>query len=254
MDIGATMGERLIFHSSLGFVILLSYGIMRLIEKRQNKVRSAVLMGLCSILTIACGYETINRNAQWKSDITLSTHDVHYGTNSIILNGNAGTCYITLADMNKDTALLDTAIRYLRKSIVLHKGNIYPDSYMNMGVAYFQLRIPDSAMLYWGILKENIPVYPGLAVDDSLLAAAFLDKGVKLGQQKNNLPAAIREIKKAIMVRPDKAEFWYNLGGAYFTEQNYDSAHYAWEKTLELNPNYTLAKQGLSNLKLANPK
>ncbi|HTA27786.1 MAG TPA: glycosyltransferase family 39 protein, partial [Bacteroidia bacterium] len=58
MDIGATMGERLIFHSSLGFVILLSYGVFELIKKWDLQMKRNVIFGLTSLLVIVCGYET----------------------------------------------------------------------------------------------------------------------------------------------------------------------------------------------------
>ena len=63
-----------------------------------------------------------------------------------------------------------------------------------------------------------------------------------------DIEGAIRIMKKALRADNDNADVWYNLGGAYFTVKQYDSARYAWNTTLTLKPEYPQAKQGLSAL------
>src|SRR5665213_1625899 len=99
--VGATMGERLDFHSSLGFVVVLSYGIIRSPEFVSKK---QIIWGGLIIVTILCGVECINRNLLWKNDVTLFTHDVEVAPNSIMVNGNAGARFLDLAEMVKDTS------------------------------------------------------------------------------------------------------------------------------------------------------
>ncbi len=251
MDIGATMGERLIFHSSLGFVCLVAYGAFEAIKKMQLEQKRAVVFIFTSIVVIACGYETMARNLDWRSDVTLFTHDVTIGTNSIMLNGNAGARYIELAQETKDSIRkkhkLDTAIIYLRKSIYLHKKSAYVSSYLNLGDAYFEQQMPDSAEVYWKIVRKNYPSYPQLSNYFFLLGRQYMSLGSKMGGQRN-YAGATKEMYKAINVDPNDAELWYNLGGAYFTWGKYDSAYYAWNRTLQINPNHAQAKQGLSAL------
>ena len=63
------------------------------------------------------------------------------------------------------------------------------------------------------------------------------------GQQK---PLdAIRELRKGIATDSTMPELWYNMGGAYFTMQKWDSARYAWNRTLQLKPDYADAMKGL---------
>lgn len=251
LDIGATMGERLIFHSSLGFTILISYGLFKLIEKMQSMQKSYILIGLSAIVCVACGDIVLQRNKQWTNDITLFTHDVRNGPNSIMLNGNAGARYIDMSEKTKDSVrvrqLLDTAIIYLRKSIYLHKRGAYIASMLNLGDAYYQLHVPDSVRKYWNMVSQNYHDYPGMDRYDSILARMYLQQGVKYGQQKN-YNGAIASIKEAIAEYPRDADLWYNLGGAYFTAHIYDSAYYTWQKTLQINPRHALAKQGLASI------
>ena len=251
MDIGATMGERLIFHSSLGFVILVSYGVFTLIKKWDLDKKKGVIFGITFILVAGLGYETMARNLDWKNDVKLFTHDVTIATNSIMLNGNAGARFIDMAQHTKDSVgrinKLDSAIVYLRKSIFLHKRSAYVSSYLNLGDAYFELQMPDSAEANWNVVKKAYPNYPNLDNYFSILANLYLTKGSKYGAQ-HNYAAATQEIYKGIKVNPSDANLWYNLGGAYFTWGKYDSAHYAWSKSLQINPNQADAKKGLAAL------
>lgn len=251
MDIGATMGERLIFHSSLGFVIVAAYGLIELVKKWDIEKKRALVFGVTGALVIVCGWETMARNLQWNSDVSLFTHDVKIGTNSIMLNGNAGARYIEMAQNTKDSLKkrdkLDTAIIYLRKSIYLHKKSAYVSSYLNLGDAYYELQMPDSAEKYWRVVRSAYPTYPNLSNYFYLLGRQYLSVGTRSGQQ-HNFTEATHLIRKGIVVSPKDAELWYNLGGAYFTWGKYDSAYYAWNKTLQINPNHAEAKKGLSVL------
>jgi hypothetical protein len=64
VDIGATMGERLIFHSSLGFVMLLSYGAFTLLQKISVQQKKIIVMGGAGLITVLCLAEALPRNAQ----------------------------------------------------------------------------------------------------------------------------------------------------------------------------------------------
>ncbi len=251
MDIGATMGERLIFHSSFGFSILLSYGLFQLIKKWGLQKKRSLAFGLSCALIVVFGYQTMARNLEWKNDVTLFTHDVTIGTESIMLNGNAGARYIDLGQKAKDSInkrdTLLLAIKYLRKSIFLHKRSAYVSSYLNMGDAYYELQMPDSAKIYWEMVKRVYPDYPDIERYFLILGRQYLSKATHYGEQ-HNYAAATREIYKGIKVNPTDAELWYNLGGAYFTGGNYDSAYLSWKRTLELDPNQAEAKKGMASL------
>ncbi len=192
------------------------------------------------------------RNLDWQSDVTLFTHDVKVGPNSIMLNGNAGARYIQLADEAKDSlgkvANLDTAIKLLRKSIFLHKRSAYVSSYVNMGDAYYQLHMPDSAEVYWTMVKRAYPSYPDLANYFMLLAKQYVEEGMKYGN-KRNFAGATSEIRKAIRITPNSSDLWYNLGVAYGNWGKFDSAYFAWTEALKINPNNAAAKNSLGTVK-----
>ena len=79
-----------------------------------------------------------------------------------------------------------------------------------------------------------------------LLAKSYLNKARVVGA--NNPLIAIAEIKKGISEDSTIADLWYNLGGAYFSIHQYDSARYAWIKTLQLKPEQTIANNAQNGL------
>jgi tetratricopeptide (TPR) repeat protein len=249
IDIGATMGERLAFHSSLGFVIIISYGLFYFVQKMPFQAKKNTLTGVMVLLVALCAAEDIPRNAEWQSDVTLFIHDVDIVPNSVMVNGNAGARYIDLAEKSQDSvkynAYLRKGIQYLMKSISLHKT--YVNSYLNLGVAYYKLFEPDSAKLYWDIAKKLYPDHPNLQQYYPLLAQDYMMKGSRVAKGKN-LQEGIDIMRKGIIYDPNNADIWYNLGGAYYTAGNYDSARAAWTRTLKLRPGYPDAVRGMNAL------
>jgi tetratricopeptide (TPR) repeat protein len=249
--VGATMGERLDFHSSLGFVVVLSYGIVRspgFMGKKQ------IIIAVLSVITILCGIECINRNVLWKNDVTLFTHDVEVAPESIMVNGNAGARFLDLAEQVKDTGkkgaeeknkLIAKSIFYLEKSIRMHPK--YTNSYLNLGIAYYKLELPDSAKKYWDKAKQLYPDHPNLKTYFPLLGRQYLNVAMQDGNQGKTRDA-ITALKKGLFADNTNPDLWYNIGGAYFTVKQYDSARYAWMVTLQMKPDYAQAKQGLGAL------
>lgn len=250
INVGAMLGERFAYHASLGFVILVTYGLFYAIQKFPLQVKKSALTGLLSVLIIACGAEVINRNADWKNNTTLFTKDVNTVPNSAFMNCDAASCFINLAiqpqNEKRKEGLLDTAVTCLYKAI--RTDRTFPDPYINLGLAYYFKSQLDSAKHYWDMVQAGLyPNHPDLKRFMPMLAKSYLAMGLDVGKQgQTNL--AISSLKKGISEDSTNAEIWYNLGGAYFTKQRYDSAKYAWIMAVRLKPDYTEAKNGLNAL------
>lgn len=247
MDIGATMGERLIYHSSLGFAIALGYGILVLTEKITTdtiKQRNTLYI-LLLIIGIPFGIKAFERNAVWENDITLFTHDVNVVPNSALANGNAGARYIDLSEKpeNKDKSreYLEKSIGYLRRALQIHPR--YVNSYINLGLAQLKMGRLDSAEIYLGKARELYPSNPIIKNISKAVANTYLNKGLAAGKQ-NNLDSAIIYINKASILDPTEFNTWYNLGGALYTGKRFEEASQAFAKALQINPNHQDAKNG----------
>ncbi|HXP52671.1 MAG TPA: hypothetical protein VN922_22140, partial [Bacteroidia bacterium] len=140
---------------------------------------------------------------------------------------------------------IEKSIKFLRKSIQMHPT--YTNSYLNLGIAFYKLEIPDSAKKYWDIARKLYPDHPNLKQYMPLLAHSYLNKAMELGRE-NKAPEAIIALKKGLIADNTNPDLWYNIGGAYFTVHQWDSARYAWNVALQLKPDYPQAKQGLGAL------
>ena len=249
MDIGATMGERLIYHSSFGFAICIAWILIEGLKKINinSLLHKSLLITLSLLLIGVFGYKTIIRNAEWKNDITLFTKDVQTVPNSVLCLGNAGARWIDLSErpLYRDSVqvLVNRAMGYLKHALELHPK--YVNGYLNLGLGQMKLGQFDSAYVTWNKAKTLYPNNPFLQSYFPYLAINFMNRGVNIGQQ-GKLDEAVSDLEKAVQCNPNNFDIWYNYGGVYFTKGNFEKAKIGFENALKLNPNAENAKNGLS--------
>lgn len=249
MDIGATMGERLIYHSSFGFCMLLGMLVAWTLQQIKHKTTANAIGAVLSVVVVIwCAKVTIARNAEWKNDTTLFISDAEKVPNSVLVNGNAGKAYIDMSDLpenkSREKELVIKSMPYLKRAVETH--NQYVNGYLNLGVAYYKLGDFDKTKECWDKAKAIYPNNPFLKRNMGLLAQTFYNKAMIIGAKQPK--EAILLLEKAVEITPDNADYWYNLGGASFTVQDFEKAKMAWNKALELKPDYELARQGLGAL------
>jgi tetratricopeptide (TPR) repeat protein len=246
-DVGATMGERLVYHSSFGFLMCIAVFIYWLMEKiPKTEARRSALIGVFIVLFIPAGFAVIERNADWKNDNTLFIRDAETVPNSALVSGNAGKAYVDLSEMPENKALekeyLTKAIYYLNRAVTIHTK--YVNGYLNLGVCYFKLKDYDKAKAYWDKVKTIFPNNPYLKRNFPLLGVAYMNEALSVGGKDPK--QAIVLLEKAVACDPANPDLWYNLGGASFTVQDYRRAREAWNQALLLKPDYAQARQGLT--------
>ncbi len=206
-NIGATMGERLIYHSSVGFAIAVAYFLYKGAEKIdfENKGKF-VLLTLLVALTGLCGYKTITRNQDWKNDIVLFFHDINVSPNSTLINANVAATYINMSEREKDESKkiedLHKGIAYINKELSIN--NTHVSGYFNRGQAYLKLHQPDSAKYNMDMVLKLFPKYPNMA------------------------------------------EIYYNIGVNYYLDKRYPEAIGIWKTVLKLQPDYILAQKSIN--------
>lgn len=248
-NVGATMGERMVYHSSFGFAIIMAVFIVWLFQKISSpQMKKIIAVSFGCVVVIWCGAKTIKRNSEWKNDQTLFIADAETVPNSALVNGNAGKAYVDLSEQpeNKaqEKALLEKGIYHLSRSIAIHDK--YVNGYLNLGVAYFKLNDFDNAKKNWDKAKEIYPNNPFLKRNFELLGATYYNKGMSIGG--TDPVEAIKWLEKAASIDSTNIEYWYNLGGASYTIKDYVKARHAWTKTLQLKPDHLQAQQGMAAL------
>lgn len=248
-NVGATMGERMVYHSSFGFAIAIAILINWLLHKISSAdAKKWISLSFACLVVFWCGAKTIKRNAEWKNDQTLFITDAQTVPNSALVNGNAGKAFIDLSEKpenkSQEIELIKKGIYHLERSVNIHKK--YVNGYLNLGVAYFKLNDYKRAEQYWSKAKEIYPNNPLVKRNFDLLAATYFNQGMSIGAK--NVEEAIKLMEKAVSLDPRNVECWYNIGGASFTIKDYNKARSAWSQTLKLNPDHVLAQQGMTAL------
>jgi tetratricopeptide (TPR) repeat protein len=236
-NVGATMGERLVFHASVGFCMALGYGLYWIAQKIKNP---SVAFFLLIPIFVLYSIKTISRNKAWENDITLALTDVEIMPESTALNGNAASRNIDLsewpANKPREKELIAKSIQYGRKAVTLHPG--FVNGYMNLGLAYAKIEQFDSAKVCWDKAFKMYPSHPSKQLYYNLLADAYYRKGVSYGQGQQWKEGKVY-LLKAVEENPNNAQYWYDLGGFAYNSQDYAKAKEAWTKAYQLNPKDT---------------
>ncbi|MCD6017560.1 MAG: bacteriophage receptor, outer rane subunit [Bacteroidetes bacterium] len=251
MDIGATMGERLLFHSTIGFVIAFAWLILKGADKIPGSltIKRVALFSVLGVMTFLYGCKTWERNWDWKNDITLFLKDVETVPNSVLVLGNAGARYIDLSDTKNFVAKreesLEKGIKYLKHAIELHPR--YVNGYLNLGLGSYKLHRDRDALFYWKQAEYLYPNNPYLKNYYIVFYNDLLNRGYQKAQ-RGQLDSAIYELRKTIILDKLNPEGFYNLGGAYYQNKQYDKAKLYWEQCLKIKPDHAQAKAGLATI------
>ena len=245
---GTPLAERFVFIPGIGFCLAIVAFFINAFEKLklQKTISLLLITSVISFFTI----RNILRCGDWKDNNTLFLADVKQTPNSAKSQLNAGIACLNLAAESTDTEKekwINQSFAYLQKGI-----NIYPkkiDGYINMGVAYSWKNDFENAELWWNKAKAINPLSPELITPNKVLAEHYFKQGMKLGSEKYFIES-INTMLHALQYDSANAEILFNLGGAYFTIQNADSAVFYFEKALLLSPTYPNATEGLNASKI----
>ena len=131
--IGSTMAERFLFTPSLAYVIVIAFGLIKLLKVEFSNARSIPLI----IILALYSYKTYSRNQDWKNNITLFSKGVgdcpdSYRTNvtyawESVLAGEKET------NPQKKIQHMENAVTYYQKGLAIY-GLVAADWY-NLGVS-----------------------------------------------------------------------------------------------------------------------
>ncbi len=250
LPLGATMGERLIYHSSVGFVLAVAGLLWRLVGQPDRPTMPLIVLLLA--VALAGSYRSVARSLEWKNNRTLFLADVQAVPHSIKANVAAGHELVMAFTETSDSSQLRQALTYYRKAIDLYPAGqvdsfdrsmyLY-DVYLNIGYCHYAMGHIDSAEIAWQAAHQTKPFHPKVNEYYRLLGNYYLQQGNLVAL--SDLPQAIICYYKATAYLPDSEEAWYNLGGACFTAGRFDEAKTAFTQTLRINPDMPQAQAGL---------
>ena len=238
--VGTFMSERFVFMPSLGFCLLVAFGIYRLSDlllKRETVTSNLPLaksaLALLSFIMLAYTVRAITRNPVWENDYMLFTNDVLISPSSAKANNAAGGVLIDYADREPDPAkkkqMTDQAKVYLKKALSLYPK--YSNAYLLLGNAYLKGdKDYPSAFYYY---KEGMLIYPGYTL-------AYKNMKVLMSNWKD-FNAQRDSISVYIQQSPRDPVPYYFMGSLFENQNKPVSALAQYKKSLQLTPNFAEA-------------
>jgi len=253
IDIGAPMGDRLVYHASLGFVLIIAWAALALTRRAgaaapgAHRIAGAMLAGIVICVASSAAVWTFERNRDWTNDGTLFTHDVLVSPQSAIVNADASLYYIAEADKPQNSAqrnaLLEKSVAYSRKALEIHPT--FMSARVNLGLALFKLDRLDDAEREWKAARDMRANDPLVQNNLRALGETYFNNGLDDGSEKR-FEQALVWFDKALRFDPNNAVIWTNIGKSrYWLKQN-DAAREAWQKALQLDPQRDDAQAGLN--------
>jgi tetratricopeptide (TPR) repeat protein len=248
------MAERYLYVPSIAFSLLISYFLITIFNFQFKKIKNKNIIryGLIVFIILLLGFyvfSTVNRNNDWKNDLTLWSKTVVSNPNNSRAHDNLGFTYDRMGETKKALEEFSMAVKLqpnnfralanlgvalakfgaYNESIVVLKKSIeirpYHKTYDKLGLVYVELNMEEKAIESF---KEAIKINSRYAKAHNDLATVYGRIG------KFNL--ALQEFNEAIRIDKDYADAHYNLGILLeFMKQN-DLARKEFEIAARLEP------------------
>lgn len=225
---GSILGERFLFMPSWAFCmlipILLAKGLSR-DPKKGMLYRKTVRLGVLSTLILLGTVMTINRNGDWKNNLSLFEAGVKAAPNSARAHASLAFEYKLEALSASDEA---TGRAYFQKSesAFARSLEIYPAfeyALYNVGVLYLDVGALDKAVASFQNLLKVYPNHEG----------GLNNVGVSYFRQQRYLEA-ISYFDRLLDVNPSHHQALTNIGASYFNLNEMSKALPYYERALEL--------------------
>lgn len=283
--IEATLGERFLYMPSVGFCVAMTFLLARLLRVDVNAVSYPGLgafikahKGILAIVTVVValyGVKTVSRNAVWRNNVTLASHDVQTHPNSVRIRHGYGSLLVIEHGLRERDAVrkrgfLEEGVRQLREAVRILPG--YGDAWFDLGTGYQELQDYPSAIVsfekarhFAGDSARHYVASGAAYGEDGQYERAFelLSRAVQLDPTSsdayNNMglfhsrsgdqERAVAMLTRAMELNPKDDNPPYNLGNAYVALGDFRMASEYYRRALALNPASARAWLNLGNVR-----
>uniref|UniRef100_A0A1I8NT25 dolichyl-phosphate-mannose--protein mannosyltransferase n=1 Tax=Stomoxys calcitrans TaxID=35570 RepID=A0A1I8NT25_STOCA len=269
--VGFVVAERLLYLPSVGFCLLVGFGVSKLLERahslRSKKKRQIILASL-SILLLVLSARTMRRNLDWRDEESLYRSAVQINPPKAL--GNLGSVLSSLARYKEAEEVLLEAIKYRPNMADVHfnLGILYQNqqnykaavasfkkalnfrpnlavAYLNLGISLIALgKCQDAAQ----VLQEGAKV-DGTGVRDrqgheNARITSYLQLGA-LYVEQGKLQRALAVYREALHELPHnyykRDVLYHRIGDIFGRLQQWDEAERHHRAALQLQPNQVAA-------------
>ncbi|MEW6076602.1 MAG: tetratricopeptide repeat protein [Thermodesulfobacteriota bacterium] len=244
------IAEQRLYIPSLGFCLMLGYGLQSLASPRSGRSARSLAVLIGGIIFILYAAVAVQRNREWRDEITLYTRSLAENAASPRIQYNLGNALcreqryeeavghyraalrlvpdyldahynlgITLYGLGKH----EEAIGHYRQVLAREPGNV--DALNNLGVALHASARLDEAL---GVFTAALKISPG----DMQANWNMGDLLVDLGRSRE----AVGYYTSALKSRPDCLAVYHSLGKALMEQGETDKAIAVYEKAFRIYP------------------
>lgn len=220
VEIGATLGERLVYHGSVGLVVAAAWAFEGM--RRRRLVASgraggasglggavsgsrAVAIGF-GVVTVLFAALTVTRNPDWRNDETLFLHDVAVVPASARVQANAGRALLARVMEGRapvtEAADLARAISHLETAVAIDPDIVM--AYLALGVAFDRQGNLERMEASWGEARKRYPDHPLFASYDPILADRLARRAVAAAEAGDGA-GALGFLERAVAYQPENA-------------------------------------------------
>lgn len=216
------MNDHHMYLSSIGFFLLLAYGLRALFRRHSQRVGAfAILFLLVAFYSLT----TIQQNKYWSEPIA-------FYEKTLAVSPCKAKIYMNLGHAYCDIGKLDEALTSYKKVAALEPADAY--TLYNIGVVYLQKKEYDNAI---DSFKQSLKQKPDFGRVHNNLGAIYVELG--------NYQEAIASFQKAIDCNPYFAQPWNNMGSTYARAGQMQQAIVFFKKALQIQPSYEEARRNL---------
>ncbi len=253
VNVATPMADRFLFGPGLFLIVACVLLVLQLI-KNSKVIYSRILVVLCFLIAIPAFSFVRERNLDWNNNNTLYFKDVKTAKNSVRALAFCGMNIVnendTLADTLAREGKLLEAITYFENAYKIYPG--FETMFQNWGGAYYRLNKIDSAVWAWKIYKQFRPDSRFNEINDDAIAKYYYNvfhQQYILAWKKNNKEEMLTTYRQAVKAYDKMPDAWLLLGQLYLLNEKKDSAIYAWNRCLTLDPKNEKALLFLSEVK-----
>jgi protein O-mannosyl-transferase len=230
INLGTPMNDRFLFMPSMGFMLLVAW---LLLEKTPQLIKRGNIKKTVSVVLviIMAGYsiQTISRNANWKDDYTLLTHDILISPKSARCNVMTGKIvYEKAQQMNpvQKEEYYKRAEQYLKKGL-----SIYDGYYLAWGLLGIIQMDRNNNLIAARHFIRCLKILPDLSV--ALANLSICGKRMLMDGDTNGAAYAFKNLKA---IQPENPEPYQELVAIYSKSNKIDSAMIILDELVANNP------------------
>ncbi len=247
--IGTLMGERLLFTPSFWFCLslpvlifmVLKINILQSESKKMFTLSNAekIAVGIVLFISILFALKTLDRNKDWKNNLTLFTTDVAKSPESVRLNdGAAEELYKSLGapetNPNDIEQIWQRSNQHSEKSLSLEPKSL--SALLNMGNLRFYKKEYEAAARYY---EKALEVMPDYSFAKRNLVSLLIEWARKTGEKDNDPVKARALLERAVALDKDNAAAWHLLGISYAVQNDLKKAYEMFQRATKLEPDNT---------------